>query len=117
MIIGQPAAPQHPPETSAAYLERVRENSNYHTLRSIIGVVFWVLVLALWCQCAFILFVAGSAPFISGVRGGSGGAAILSSVVIIAYGMIGTLLLVAGRQAAVLAIDIADTLQDAHRRK
>lgn len=117
MIIGPPTNPHRPPETSADYLQRVRESSNYHALRSIIGVVFWVLVVALWVYCVLILSMTGALPFASGPSSAGGGYALVGILMVVAYAGIGTLLLVACRQAAVVVLDIADTLQEAHRRK
>lgn len=107
----KPMAPTAPPPSAAnkiagprianmqyaqTYLQQLRENSCYSTLRSLITIVTVVSMMALIASAIVMAFV--------GLQAGSIGPCIVSG----AMAILGAFLLVAARQASLLMIDLVD---------
>ena len=92
-------------ETTTAYLRRVREGSCYGALRAIINLSTWCSILAIVGAWGFF-----SIPGL--MKGDSRPATLAAGVAFLAM-----VLVAASRQSALLLIDIADTLIEAHREK
>jgi uncharacterized membrane protein (DUF485 family) len=88
-------------DQARAYLEKIRRNSCYRTLRSVINIVTILCVVLLILYVVGLLVVAAQAPLEGGV-----------STILISYAigavLLGGVIIFAARQAAVLFIDLVD---------
>ncbi len=92
------------------YLTFIRSNSPYKTLRSVID-VFWGIL----TMCAFV-FLLGAVAFYFNTKDRTGDADLLSLVAEVVSGVGSIILIMAARQAALVLIDIADTLLREHSK-
>lgn len=112
MILNAP--PPAKDETSHEYLARIRTNSNYGVLRTLINISTGLSLAAVWLVTLLIIVVTLMNPMAGGLSGGMGPMALVPAML---GATLLSLLIVAARQSSLLLIDIADTQLDANRRK